>query len=138
MTAYDRTERAPRPPSVLRADETDGRDGIPRERHERLGPYRLIEEIGEGGMGVVHLALDPRGRAVAIKVLRTHIAHDDDARRRLGREVDTLSRIRDDRVASVIDADGKLAAIVSIGDIVKHRLSELQSERDQLRDYISS
>ena len=56
-------------------------------------------------MGVVHLALDPRGRAVAIKVLRTHIAHDDDARRRLGREVDTLSRIRDDRVASVIDAD---------------------------------
>ncbi len=38
-------------------------------------------------------------------MLRTHIAHDDDARRRLGREVDTLSRIRDDRVASVIDAD---------------------------------
>ena len=56
-------------------------------------------------MGVVHLALDPRGRAVAIKVLRAHVAHDDDARRRLGREVDTLSRIRDDRVASVIDAD---------------------------------
>jgi serine/threonine protein kinase len=105
MTAYDRTERAARPPSVLRADETDGRDGIPRERHERLGPYRLIEEIGEGGMGVVHLALDPRGRAVAIKVLRTHFAHDDDARRRLGREVDTLSRIRDERVASVLDAD---------------------------------
>ncbi len=56
-------------------------------------------------MGVVHLALDPRGRAVAIKVLRAHFAHDDDARRRLGREVDTLSRIRDPRVASVIDAD---------------------------------
>ncbi|HET7801462.1 MAG TPA: serine/threonine-protein kinase [Humibacillus xanthopallidus] len=105
MTAYDRTERAPSPPSGVRAAEPDGRDGIPRERHERLGPYRLIEEIGEGGMGVVHLALDPRGRAVAIKVLRTHIAHDDDARRRLAREVDTLSRIRDDRVASVIDAD---------------------------------
>ncbi|WP_028785823.1 CBS domain-containing protein [Terracoccus sp. 273MFTsu3.1] len=42
------------------------------------------------------------------------------------------------RHVPIVDADGKLAAIVSIGDIVKHRLSELQSERDQLRDYISS
>lgn len=42
------------------------------------------------------------------------------------------------RHVPILDADGTLAAIVSIGDIVKHRLSELQSERDQLRDYISS
>jgi CBS domain-containing protein len=42
------------------------------------------------------------------------------------------------RHVPIVDDDGKLAAIVSIGDIVKHRLSELQSERDQLRDYITS
>jgi CBS domain-containing protein len=41
------------------------------------------------------------------------------------------------RHVPVLDADGALVAIVSIGDIVKHRLSELQSERDQLRDYIT-
>ena len=41
------------------------------------------------------------------------------------------------RHVPILDADGRLAAIVSIGDIVKHRLSELQSERDQLRDYIT-
>ncbi len=41
------------------------------------------------------------------------------------------------RHVPIVDRDGKLAAIVSIGDIVKHRLSELQSERDQLRDYIT-
>ena len=41
------------------------------------------------------------------------------------------------RHVPIVDADGKLTAIVSIGDIVKHRLSELQSERDQLRDYIT-
>ncbi|TQM61843.1 CBS domain-containing protein [Humibacillus xanthopallidus] len=42
------------------------------------------------------------------------------------------------RHVPIVDEDGKLTAIVSIGDIVKHRLSELQSERDALRDYITS
>lgn len=32
--------------------------------------------------------------------------------------------------------DGRLVAIVSIGDVVKHRIDELQVERDQLVDYI--
>jgi predicted Ser/Thr protein kinase len=70
-----------------------------------VGPYRLIQRLGEGGMGVVHLALDPAGKAVAIKVLRPHIAADPDARRRLEREVATLRRVRHPRVAAVIDAD---------------------------------
>ena len=34
--------------------------------------------------------------------------------------------------------DGKLAGIVSIGDVVKHRIGELQDERDHLTSYISS
>jgi hypothetical protein len=71
----------------------------------RIGPYRLIQQLGEGGMGVVHLALDPSGRAVALKLLRPHVAHDRDARTRLAREVQVLRRIQDDRVATVIDAD---------------------------------
>jgi CBS domain-containing protein len=34
--------------------------------------------------------------------------------------------------------DGRLAGIISIGDVVKHRIDELQIERDQLTAYISS
>ena len=34
--------------------------------------------------------------------------------------------------------DGKLHAIVSIGDVVKNRIDDLQAERDQLRTYIQS
>jgi serine/threonine protein kinase len=79
-------------------------DGSARES-ARIGPYRLIQRLGEGGMGVVHLALDPAGTAVAVKVLRPHIAADPDARRRLAREVATLRRVRHPRVAAVIDAD---------------------------------
>jgi predicted Ser/Thr protein kinase len=71
----------------------------------QLGPYRLLNRLGEGGMGVVHLGLDRAGRAVAVKVLREHIAHDPDARARLAREVTTLQRVRHPLVAEVIDAD---------------------------------
>jgi hypothetical protein len=78
---------------------------------QRIGQYRLIHPLGEGGMGVVHLALDPNGRAVAIKVLREHIAHDREARNRLRREVETLALVRDARVASVLDADTEGGAL---------------------------
>ena len=77
--------------------------GVPRA--PSVGPYRLVQQIGEGGMGVVHLALDPHGRAVALKLLRPHIALDGDARTRLAREVDILGRVQDPRVAPVLDAD---------------------------------
>ncbi len=37
-----------------------------------------------------------------------------------------------------VTVDGRLAGIVSIGDVVKLRVDELQAEHDQLVDYISS
>jgi serine/threonine protein kinase len=70
-----------------------------------LGPYRLQDRLGEGGMGVVHLALDPEGRLVAIKVLRSLMAQDINARRRMIREVETMRRVRSPFVAEVLDAD---------------------------------
>ncbi len=80
-----------------------------------LGGYRLVQRLGEGGMGVVHLALDRSGRAVAIKLLRRHIGHDPVARARLAREVQTLERIRHPGVAPVLDAelDGSRPYIVT-------------------------
>ncbi|MEU4225259.1 serine/threonine-protein kinase [Nonomuraea sp. NPDC026600] len=72
---------------------------------ERLGPYRLVRKIGEGGMGVVHLGLDSEGREVAIKVLHPHVAADLKARDRLTREVETMRRVRSPYVAEVVDAE---------------------------------
>ncbi|MEU8249875.1 serine/threonine-protein kinase [Nonomuraea sp. NPDC048916] len=72
---------------------------------ERLGPYRLVRKIGEGGMGVVHLGLDTEGREVAIKVLHPHVAADLKARDRLTREVETMRRVRSPHVAEVLDAE---------------------------------
>jgi protein kinase-like protein len=71
----------------------------------RLGEYRLLDRIGEGGMGVVFLARDRKHRTVALKVLRATVANDPTARRRLAREVETMQRVRNPNVAEVIDAD---------------------------------
>ncbi|MEV6986314.1 protein kinase [Sphaerisporangium sp. NPDC051017] len=72
---------------------------------DRLGPYRLLRRLGEGGMGVVHLALDSQGRQVAVKALRAEVTGDDVARRRLAREVETMRRVRNRYIAEVLDAD---------------------------------
>jgi hypothetical protein len=70
-----------------------------------LGPYRLQDRLGEGGMGVVHRARDREGRLVAVKVLHPLGTDGVNARRRLAREVETMRRVRSPYVAEVLDAD---------------------------------
>ena len=70
-----------------------------------VGEYTLLALLGEGGMGVVHLARKGGGPRVALKVLRPHIVGDEEARRRLAREVSSLERIRSRWIAEIVDAD---------------------------------
>ncbi|WP_432478896.1 serine/threonine-protein kinase [Nocardioides sp. GXQ0305] len=80
----------------------------PRPEHAptlHVGGYRLLARLGEGGMGVVHLARRGEGPRVALKVLRPHTVGDEEARQRLDREVHSLSLIRSRWVAEIVDAD---------------------------------
>src|SRR5215831_3547050 len=71
----------------------------------KIAPSRLIEKIGQGGMGVVYLARDAENRPVAVKVLGPAVTEDPNARRRLLREVETMRRVRSRYVAEILDAD---------------------------------
>ncbi|MFK4082920.1 serine/threonine protein kinase [Kribbella sp. NPDC020789] len=75
------------------------------EVEERIGPYRLIRRLGQGGMGVVYLAEGPELQEVALKVLRPHVAHDETARARLQREATTLQKVSHPGVAGILDHD---------------------------------
>jgi WD40 repeat protein/predicted Ser/Thr protein kinase len=67
----------------------------------RLGPYRVLRELGRGGMGIVLLAYDPElERSVALKVLPPERA-DDRARARFVREARAAAGITHDNVVPV-------------------------------------
>lgn len=71
-----------------------------------IGRYRLIERIGEGGMGEVWKAHDARlDRTVAIKMLPRGARGDDTSLERFRREALTLSRLSHSGIATVFDFD---------------------------------
>ncbi|MGW5777271.1 serine/threonine-protein kinase [Streptomyces sp. NPDC003863] len=70
-----------------------------------IGPYRLVGRLGAGGMGVVYRAEAPDGRAVAVKLVRSEAAADEEFRRRFAREVRAARLVGDEWTARVLDAD---------------------------------
>ncbi|HYH64342.1 MAG TPA: serine/threonine-protein kinase, partial [Urbifossiella sp.] len=70
----------------------------------RLGPFRVLEVIGCGGMGVVFRAADPRlGRTVAVKVLRPHAARQPELRDRFLAEARAVAAVRHDHVIPIYE-----------------------------------
>ena len=71
-----------------------------------LGHYRILEQIGAGGMGVVFRAHDQRlERDVALKVLPPGTLHDDSARKRFRKEALALSKLNHPNIETVHDFD---------------------------------
>lgn len=69
-----------------------------------IGPYRVLESLGSGGVGTVYRAKDKRsGELVALKLLSTGLALDPKAARRLAREFETLAELSHPNVVRVFE-----------------------------------
>src|SRR5215472_12226334 len=68
----------------------------------RLGPYEILEPIGDGGMGEVYRALDTRlGREVALKVLPAGVFNDPERMTRFQREAQVLASLNHPNIATI-------------------------------------
>ncbi|WP_411149431.1 protein kinase domain-containing protein [Streptomyces sp. A30] len=70
-----------------------------------IGGYTLVDRLGSGGMGVVHLARAASGRQVAVKVVHAQYAQDEEFRARFRQEVAAARRVSGAFTAPVVDAD---------------------------------
>lgn len=77
-----------------------------REPEQRVaGEFRLVAELGRGGMGRVLLGVSPDGRLVAVKLVHEEFTQDGGFRARFRREVEASRRVSGAYTAAVVGAD---------------------------------
>ncbi len=82
---------------------------------DRIGNYRVLSEVGAGGMAVVYKAIqEPLGRLVAIKALKSSIAMDSQFAKRFEREAHFMASLQHENILHVVDfvKDGNSMYIV--------------------------
>ncbi|MEU2191682.1 serine/threonine-protein kinase [Streptomyces fimicarius] len=80
-------------------------DKLGSDDPHRIGAYRLLGRLGEGGMGQVFLARSDRGRTVALKLVRRELAEQPEFRARFRQEVRAAHRVGGAWTAPVLDSD---------------------------------
>ncbi|MFW5829178.1 MAG: protein kinase domain-containing protein, partial [Planctomycetota bacterium] len=100
-----------------------------RHSERRIGRYRVQYRLGRGGMGEVHLALDPHGRRIALKTLLAAEYADDRQLRRFRQEAQALARLQHPNICpleEIGEVDGLIYLAmpfidgVSLADVLDH------------------
>ena len=96
----------------------------------RLGPYEIVTQLGQGGMGVVFRARDTRlERDVAVKVLPKNLAEDPDALSRFEREAKAVAALSHPNILAIHDLGregGTVYAAMELleGETLRQRLQD--------------
>ena len=96
----------------------------------RLGPYEVVSQLGQGGMGVVYQARDPRlDRHVAIKLLPPDLTRDETAKQRFLQEAKAASALDHPNICTIFEInetdDGQLYLVMAHydGETLKDRIA---------------
>jgi serine/threonine-protein kinase len=106
---------------------------------KRLGNYRVVAALGQGGMAKVYKGYQPLlDRYVALKVLAPHFATDEEFRARFQREAAAIARLRHSNIVQVYDfgIQGSVHYMVMeyiAGETLKTRIRTARSLQKRLR-----
>jgi serine/threonine protein kinase len=102
------------------------------ELPERIGPYRVLSKIGEGGMGVVYKAEDQRlERVVALKVIR-EFNSDSSQRRRFWQEARVAAQVAHPNACRIYDIAEERDRLVLVMEFIEGEQLARRIERGPL------